>query len=53
MDMVGQKTPSIYKRYSIKDSMVLREGAEKLAMWAAGKPAKSTGKVKQFKKRAS
>jgi integrase len=53
MAMVGHETEAIYRRYSIQDEAMLREGAEKLAAWtdaqAAG--AKAKGQLKSFGKR--
>jgi integrase len=43
MELVGHRTMSIYKRYSITDEAMLREGAAKLAAYGEGKVL---GKVK-------
>lgn len=37
MKMTGHKTESVYRRYAIVDEAMLREGAEKLAAFHAGK----------------
>jgi integrase len=51
MAMVGHETESIYRRYSVQDETMLREGAEKLAAWTdAQTKTKARGQVKRFKK---
>ena len=37
MNMTGYKTESVYRRHEIVDEAMLREGAEKLAAFHAGK----------------
>ena len=41
MKMVGHKTESIYRRYSIVDAKVLEEAAVKLAVLQANETAES------------
>jgi hypothetical protein len=56
MAMIGHKTESMYRRYSIVDEVREREATEKLNAWASDqteqKPAKVSGRVRQFKKPA-
>ncbi|HEU5195767.1 MAG TPA: hypothetical protein VFW70_13580 [Methylomirabilota bacterium] len=42
MELVGHRTMSIYKRYSITDEVMLREGAAKLAAYAESKVKAAT-----------
>jgi hypothetical protein len=55
MKMVGHKTESIYKRYTIVDEQMLREGAAKLDIWSTEQKAKikaeQRGQLKPFSKR--
>ena len=55
MAMIGHKTESMYRRYSIVDEVRMREEAEKLQAWATGqqKPTKAGGRVRVFKHRAA
>jgi len=54
MVMIGHKTESMYRRYSIVDETRMREEAEKLQAWATGqqKPTKASARVRQFRRQA-
>ena len=56
MKMVGHKTESMYRRYSIVDDQMLREATAKLDSWNVEQRAKAKaerrGQLRRFAKRA-
>ena len=53
MKMTGHKTESVYRRYAIVDEAMLREGAQKLAVFHAGGKRSLANKIVPLKARKS
>ena len=51
--MVGHKTESIYRRYTIVDEKAHREAAAKIDAWQAEQKNEGQGQVRAFKKRGA